>query len=91
MVVRCESGYCCCCGVEISEVCLSCGARQFSSRKREVMVEWSNGSKMPIGICESCDGARLWQTPEKRKSIALAHFDYWEKNGGSPDRTLIIV
>lgn len=84
-------GFCVTCEKPIHTACSACGSKKFSKEFTEVTVRWSNGSQMPIGICLDCSTGNKWNTPEGKKGIAQAHFDYWEKAGGHYDKELSIV
>lgn len=81
----CAPGRCCVCEKPIVS-----GGRP-TGEYTEVETEWSNGTKMRIGVCMTCATSNAWATPEAKDGIAKAHFDYWEKQGGTPDRTLTLV
>lgn len=84
-------GYCVTCEKQIHNACPTCGSKSFSKEFTEVVVQWSNGSKMPIGICTECSTGNKWITPEAKAGIAKAHFDYWDKTGGRYDKEVVIV
>lgn len=84
-------GYCVTCEKAIHAACGSCGAKKFSRDFTEVTVQWSNGSKMPIGICTECAAGNKWNTPEALAGITKAHWDYWDKTGGKYDKAVTLV
>ncbi len=84
-------GLCVTCEKPVAAACPACGAQKFAANFTEVTVQWSNGSRMPIGICTDCSTGNKWNTPEAKAGIAKAHFDYWDKMGGTYDPEISLV
>lgn len=90
-MMRAEFGYCMICDKEIAKKCDSCDAKIKTPDYTEVQVEWSNGSKMKIGVCVDCATNHKWATPEAKKGIMQTHWDYWDKKGGAYDKEVVLV
>lgn len=57
----------------------------------EVEVQWSNGSKMKIGICKDDAEKHAWTTEEGKKIITDWHHTYWKNQGATMDEKIVIV
>lgn len=89
--MKCEFGFCSVCDKEIAQKCPSCDSKRPSGEYTEVEVQWSNGSKMQIAVCLDCATNHKWTTPEAKAGLTKAHFDHWEKQGGTYDKEIVIV
>ena len=72
-------------------LCMFCGKDHTQGNHSEVTVEWSNGSKMPIGMCRDCSTSHVWTTAEGKTKIRDWHFQYWDEHGGNYNKGLTIV
>lgn len=79
------------CEKDIAPPCGDCGGRKPGSQYTEVVMEWSNGSKMPIAVCLNCATSHEWCKPEVKAAITLAHQDHWAELGGRFDKAVVIV
>lgn len=70
--------------------CMFCGKSHVQDHA-QVVVQWSNGSQMPIGLCTGCATSHVWATPEGKKTITEWHWKYWDENGGTYDKAVTIV
>jgi hypothetical protein len=52
--MKCEFGICLCCDTAIATTCPTCTTRKPNELYTEVLVNLSNGSKMPIAVCVDC-------------------------------------
>lgn len=73
-------------------LCMFCGKDHTQPGVHsQVEVMWSNGSRMPIGLCKDCATSHVWTTPEGKTTIRDWHFKYWDENGGRYDKGITIV
>lgn len=87
----CELGYCTICGKKIHTECASCGTKKLTDQYTEVEVEWTNGSKMRVGVCVECAVKNAHHEPHHKKTITKAHHDRWEKHGGKFDKEIVVA
>lgn len=52
--MKCEYGLCLNCEKDLLRTCSSCGSKQKSNDYTEVLLNLTNGSKMPIAVCLDC-------------------------------------
>ena len=52
--MRCEYGFCLCCDKKILDDCPTCGSKRKTGDYTEVLLDLTNGSKMPIAVCLGC-------------------------------------
>lgn len=57
----------------------------------EVEVEWSNKSKMRVGICTDCAASNKHTTAHGKAAITEAHQRYWDAHNGIYDKGVIVV
>lgn len=86
-----EAGYCMLCHGETHTKCGTCGVKKFNDQHTEVEVEWSNGSRMRIGICVHCATKNAHQHAAAKDKITKAHHDHWTATGGIFDPGVTIV
>lgn len=86
-----EPGLCVICAKDIAPKCGECGTRKFGSQYTEVVMEWSNGSKMPVGVCLDCAKDNKHMTAHVKQQVTQDHHDYWEKQGQPRDKGIILV
>lgn len=89
--MRAEFGHCLICDKETATTCGACSHKRPNADYTQVEVQWSNGSKMPIGVCTTCAASGAWSTPEAKQAITQAHWDIWEKTGGHYDKEVVIA
>ena len=82
-------GFCTICGKETAP--LQNGRRVPSSQFTEVEVEWSNKSKMKIGVCTDCATENKHATAHGKSAITQAHQEYWDAHQGVYDKGVIVV
>jgi hypothetical protein len=86
-----ELGYCLLCNAKIHTQCGHCGEKKFTDQKTDVEVEWSNGSKMKIGVCVPCAASNAHGTAHGKMLVTKAHHDHWDALGQKHDREVVIV
>lgn len=86
-----EYGFCMVCGKEICPACRECGTRKPGSQYTEVTMDWSNGSKMQVGVCVDCAVANKHTTAHAKAKITEAHQKHWEEKGGQFDKGIVLV
>lgn len=90
--MRCEFGYCIVCDKEIASKCPHCNSgKQPNGHYTEIEVQWSNGSRMRLAMCKDCAGSHAWATEQAKKDITQAHWDAWDKMGGTYDKAVVVV
>lgn len=89
--MKCEFGYCTVCEKDIAKTCETCGHKGKTHDYTEVTMEWSNGAKMPIGVCVDCAKSHAWATQEAKLGITKAHWAAWDKANGHYDPEVVIV
>ena len=89
--MRAEFGYCIICDKETAKQCSSCNNRAANEHYTEVEVEWSNGSKMRIGVCKDCATSHKWATPEAKKGITEAHWKIWDDRHETYSKEIVVV
>lgn len=52
--MRCEYGFCLLCEKDVMVSCGTCGHKKHGNNYTEVLLDLSNGSKMPIAVCLEC-------------------------------------
>ena len=52
--MKCEYGICTLCEKSVMETCSTCGAKRHAGRYTEVLLDLTNGSKMPVAVCLDC-------------------------------------
>lgn len=57
----------------------------------QVEVNWSNGSKMTVGVCRPCATSHAWTTEDGKKKITDWHWAYWDKVGATYDKAVTVV
>lgn len=72
--------------------CILCDKPLFENNEyTEVEVEWSNKSRMKVAICKEDAGTHAWNKPEGKQKIQEWHWTYWEKQGATVDKGVILV
>lgn len=57
----------------------------------QVVVRWSNGSHMTVGVCSACATSHAWTTDEGKKKITDWHHTYWDAHHANYDKGVVIV
>lgn len=57
----------------------------------QVEVEWSNGSKMTVGVCRECATNHRWATEEGKKAIQTWHWTFWDGHQAKYDKGITLV
>lgn len=86
-----EFGFCMICGKDIAPACKECGTRKAGSHYTEVVMEWSNGSKMPVAVCLDCAKDNKHTTAHAKQVITKVHQDHWDETRGIYDKGVVIV
>lgn len=87
--MRCEYGFCIVCDKEIASKCSGCDTRKPNGQYTEVMLSWSNGSRMSMAVCLDCAPHKIWKTD--KKVLTQAVWDAWDKKGHTYDKEIILV
>ncbi len=86
-----KAGNCMICGKDVSVTCKECGTKRFGSQYTEVIMTWSNGGKMPIGVCMDCAKENKHTTAHAKQQVTKAHHDHWREQGAQVDEGVILV
>lgn len=86
-----EFGFCMVCQKDIAPACGDCRTRKPGSQYTEVVLEWSNGSKMPVAVCLDCATSHKWNTAHAKQMITKAHHDHWDEQQAVHDKGIVIV
>lgn len=87
--MKAEFGFCSICEKETAPV--QNGVRRKSEQYTEVEVEWSNKSRMKIGVCVDCAVGNKHGTAYAKSGLTEAHQKYWDDMGHSYDKAVVIV
>lgn len=87
--MKCEYGFCVCCDKEITSKCSSCDYKKPNGDYTEVLLPWSNGSKMSMAVCLGCAPEKIWKAD--KKELTRAVWDAWDKKGHTYDKEIVIV
>lgn len=87
--MRCEFGYCLICDKEIASKCDSCDSKRNNSEYTEVLLNWSNGSRMTTPVCITCSKGPVWKADKMQMTQAI--WDAWDKSGHTYDKGIVIV
>lgn len=87
--MTCEKGRCICCGTQIARPCRDCGSFTNLSEYTEVLLDWSNGSKMSTAVCVACARGPIWKADKKQLTEAI--WNAWDKMGHIYDKEVVIV
>jgi hypothetical protein len=76
--------------------CVVCDRPVFEGGKpnehlTNVEVEWTNGSKMVVGVCKDCASRNAQATPEGKRAITAWHHVYWDRHAGRYDKEIVIA
>lgn len=52
--MKCEYGLCLVCEKNLMSTCGSCGHKKPGNEYTEVLLDLTNGSKMPVAVCLTC-------------------------------------
>lgn len=73
-------------------LCMFCGTdHTLPGMHSQVVVEWSNKSKMHIGLCKDCASSHVWATDSGKKTVTQWHHQFWSERGGLFDPEIKIV
>lgn len=86
--LRCEFGYCINCDKEIAPKDES-GKRRTGAEYTEVMIPWTNGSRMQMACCVACSKGPIWKADKMEMTKAV--WAAWDKEGGTYDKEIVIA
>lgn len=86
--MRCEQGFCIVCDKEISPASCDCGKRHPGPQYTEVMIPWTNGSRMAMAVCLECAPDKIWKADKDEMTKAV--WAAWDKTGHTYDKEIVI-
>lgn len=86
-----DGSYCMLCDAKTHVECGACGYKKPNDQYTQVEVQWTNGSKMQIGICVGCAIKNVHAAPENKTLITKLHQDEWDRLGHKYDREIVIA
>lgn len=86
-----DGKYCMLCGNKTHIECGHCGHVRVNDQYTQVEVQWTNGSKMMIGLCVDCANKNAHQDPQIKAKITELHQAEWDRAGHRFDREVVIA
>ncbi len=76
--------------------CVVCDRAIFDQGKpnehlTNVEVEWTNKSKMMVGVCKSCARENAHCTSAGKQAITKWHHAYWDRHAGRYDKEIVVA
>lgn len=68
--MKCAYGICTHCETDVMSTCKECGTHRPNGKYTEVMMNLSNGSKMPVAVCLDCKD-KVFQADRKELMAAV--------------------
>lgn len=68
--MKCEYGLCLHCEKDLMTACGTCGHKKPGNEYSEVLLDLTNGSKMPIAVCHACKD-KVWTGDKKAMMHAV--------------------
>lgn len=59
--MKCEFGLCLVCEKKIMNACSTCNHKTKNGEYTEVLLNLSDGSKMPVAVCIACSQGPVWE------------------------------
>ncbi len=87
--MRCEFGFCLVCDKILSVDCPGCGRKKTNEHYTEILIPWSNGSKMTVAVCTECAQGRAAKADKMEMTQAI--WDVWDKTGARYDKGIVLV
>lgn len=87
--MKCELGLCIVCDKEIMSKCSGCDAKKRNGEYTEVLLPWSNGSKMAMAVCTDCAPEKVWKADKIEMTKAV--WDAWDKKHHTYSKEIVLV
>ena len=79
---------CIVCDKSIATACTACGVIRKSGDYTEVLIPWTNGSRMTMAVCVECAKQKVWKADKVEMTKAV--WAAWDKKGGIYDKGIVI-